>query len=254
MCTSLAEIFSIPFRAGKRTFPVLFPFLPILILLAAAAPVGAGEDLLIKAPAESAFVELNSSYVPPMTIEGWACGTSGAEAGQKTVDLVYRLRLAEQGFKNASAGLKNSYENRKKTLKAPAVFQGLSLPEVTATMAVSLNRFPKNIGEFNADLSRLQKDLNQSLKEKPDRFFGVDISKRMLSESHLADRLRLETWQDDGAYQVWSAIDCYSVADLQSMQSSISQALSAALTARDELIKTAAQVHDGQGAAFTLPR
>ena len=229
-------------------------FFFVICLLVAVAPVSADDDLIIKAPAESAFANFKSAYFPPMTIEGWACGTSGAEAGQKTADLVYRLRLAGQGFKNTSAGLKNSYENRKKTLKAPAAFQGLSLAEVTTTIDVSLNRFPKKIDAFNADLNRLQKDLNQSLKEKPDRFFGVDISKRMLSEYHQSDRLRLETWEDEGAYQVWSTIDCYSVADLQSMQSSISQALESALTARDELLKTAAQVHDGQGAAFSLPK
>jgi hypothetical protein len=233
---------------------IFIRFFFAMFLLVAAVPALADDDLVIKAPAESSFANLQYSHFPPMTIDGWACGATGAEAGQKTADLVYRLRLAGQGFKTSSAGLMNSYENRKKALKAPAVFKGLSQQEVTASIVFSLNRYPKKIEAFNAELNQLQKDLSQSLKEKPDRFFGVDVSKRMLRENHLDDKLRLETWEDEGAYQVWSTIDCYSVADLQSMQSAISQALSAALTARDELIKTAAQVHDGQGAAFTLPK
>jgi hypothetical protein len=38
------------------------------------------------------------------------------------------------------------------------------------------------------------------------------------------------------------------------MQSSVAQALKAAVFARDELNKTALQIHDGQGPAFTLPK
>jgi hypothetical protein len=254
MMIAPAEVSSIRFRSPQRHSPVVFPVLFVLILVASALPVGANDDLAIQAPAESVFAELSYAHFPSMTIEGWACGTTGGEVGRKTADRVYRLRLAEQGFKNASAGLKDSYENRKKALKAPAGFKGLSLPEVSASIAASLSRFPNKIDAFNADLNRMQKELSQSLKEKPDWFFGVDISKRRLQENHSGDKLRLETWQDDGAYQVWSTIDCYSGADLQSMQSAIRQALEAALTARDELIQTAEQVHDGQGAAFTLPR
>ncbi len=233
--------------------PYLYFFF-VIILLFSASPVGADDAILIKAPAESATVKMESAYRPPLVIEGWVCGSSGADAGQSAADMAYRLRLAEQGFKNASAGLKTAFEARKKAVKAPVAFKGLSLAEASNIIDNSIKRFPKKIQTLNADLNLLKNKLSNSLKEPPNRFFGVDFSKKALQENHLNDNLRLAAWEDDGAYQVWTTNDCYSEGELKSMQSSVAQALEAAEAARDELLKTASQISDGQGAAFTLPR
>lgn len=229
-------------------------FFLIVCLLVAALPVEADDALVIKAPAESAFIDLQSSYRPSLVIDGWVCGTYGASAGQRAADLVYRLRLAESGFKKASAALQTTYESRKKTVKAPNVFRGFTTSDVSTMVDNAIKSFPKKVGALNDDLNRLKKELDASLQNSPSLFFDVEIKKRALQENHLDDKLRLASWQDDGAHQIWTTSDCYSEAELKSMQSSVAQALKAAVFARDELNKTALQIHDGKGPAFSLPK
>lgn len=221
-----------------------------LLWLPAAMPAHGSDALTIKAPAESASVNLTDSAFPAMMIEDWVCGTAGAAVQQRAVDLIYRLRLAEQAFKNATSGIQSAYENRKKAVKAPAAFKGLAAADAASAVAAAVSRFPRSLQTLNADLSRLYNDLAAPVKGEATAFFSVSLTARPLYENHLDDKLKLASWEDDGAYQVWTTIDCYSGAELKAMQSAVGLALAAAMAARDDYNRTALRLHDGQGEAY----
>lgn len=227
-------------------------FLLFYFTIIPAALTISNDRLTISAPLESAYATFDGKIPPQMEIKGWVCGTAGSKIHLKTVDYVYRLKLAEEGFKAAAAAVQTQYDTRKKMTVPPAIFEGFTTDEVKTFVDAVFQRFTVNASTMNTRLDGLQKELIPAIKGDPENFFGVSVKARVLAENHLDDNFHIETWQDDGAYQVWTTMDCYSASELSSMQHAIEQSLTAALAARDKLLKIATLVHNNRGTPYGI--
>jgi len=225
----------------------------LIFFIQVVSPAWSSDDkLVIIAPMESASAAFDYQFIPVMAIKGWVCGTNGSSVHLKTVEYIFQIKTAEQAFRAATAAIESHYAARNKAIKPPAKFKGLSIQEVTATINDALQRFPADIRFYNNQINSRKKELEIPLKGTPENFFGVNLEERALHENYLDDNFHIDTWQDDGAYQIWTTTDCYTGAELRTMQHAIGQALDAASAARDTFLKTTTRVHDGKGPSFTL--
>lgn len=224
----------------------------LLLIIGHAPPAWSSNKLLISAPGESAFIKLDFNNAPDFFIQGWACGKGGEQARQKAAQHVYWLKLAEQGFKTAAAAAQNTYNNKKKALAPSGSFAGLSRQEIEATVSQALQNYSMNVNTMNARLESIKQELAGKSAAGPENFFGVSLENRALSKNDPSDGFHLESWEDDGSYQVFVTTDCYSKSELAAMKNAIEQSLAQTLTAREELLATTTRVHDRQGAPYQI--